>query len=196
MALSSIYAKEFRLLSKNNPKQFSIEISPCLFEDEKVFVTVELLVTLPRDYPIRSPICTVSSVKGVDKEHLKRCSEIIAESVKDNEKTICIFNICEAIKAYLVEINFEPKTMYEEMIERHKKQKEVEEIESESDVCHSEEEAEEDFVPDENWVTPCNRSNFEKWAKEFYAKIDSERMQRCLEDGKMTGKQIFEQKLF
>ncbi|MES1918873.1 hypothetical protein MHBO_000768 [Bonamia ostreae] len=199
--LKSIYFEEFELTG-TSPISFDIKLLPLSVQEEDSHVSLTLKIVFPSKYPEESPFSSIKSSLNIEEENLVKIEKIVNKIKNENKCSVCVFNICEEIKNFLVSINKAPQTDYEKMIERQNLKQNLIKINQNSKLDQNKKidenakinenskiEAESKKLFDSMNFLPgaiCDKANFKKWARSFYKKSDVEKMEL-----KITGKRYF-----
>lgn len=127
-ALQSIFEEEFSWISE--PTEFEVKLTPVVDDGVEVHVEAALYVKFVEDYPSEAiPEYTLRSVKGLSAPLLGDMKELAVKSSTEELGGPVIYNVCEALKDWLLEHN-EPgqddNSMYSVMM-RKEAAKEAEE---------------------------------------------------------------------
>jgi hypothetical protein len=127
-ALSAIFDTAFQVTSDAQPFEWKVKLLPVDCggdpdeEESQNHVGINLLVTVPLDYPEMSlPELDVKILKGLTEEHRMELAEIARTEAANNEGMPAIFAVCEVLREWLSDHNtkgLDDASMHAQMMRR------------------------------------------------------------------------------
>lgn len=131
-ALSAIFDTCFQVTSDTQPFEWNVKLLPVDCggdpgeEDSHNHVGINLLVTVPLDYPEMSlPELDVKILKGLTDEHAAELEEMARAEAANNEGMPAIFAVCEVLREWLSDHNtkgLDDASMHAQMMRRAKEE--------------------------------------------------------------------------
>jgi hypothetical protein len=181
-ALQSIYMDDFVLLEKNK-YEITLRNEP----EEEIQVQIKLSVEYPEKYP---EVLCYFSIESLDLTRTE-CENLLSnltEVMEENLGTgVLVFNLTTHIQDYLSQ--YSSKKEEENEFKKIQKEKE-EEKERLSKLNRFVKDSEIDFIEDGN---PVTLENFAQWKLQFDKEYLEKKEKK--ESKKLTGREIFEQKV-
>lgn len=127
-ALSAIFDTAFQVTSDTQPFEWTVKLVPVDCggdpdeEESQNHVGINLLVTVPLDYPETSlPELDVQILKGLTEEHRTELLRMATAEAANNEGMPAIFAICEVLREWLSDHNtrgLDDASMHAQMMRR------------------------------------------------------------------------------
>ena len=186
-AMQAVFMDDFELVS-NNPTTYRIKIYPSLGGEN--YVSVSMVVRYPPNYPDEAPNVCFVDADNISEDDIIDLTQMIYERVPEFIGMAMVYNLTEIVKDWLIDRNVpkvEEGSMYDEMMKRHQKAKELADAErEEKEVAAAKQE---NIDHPKNWGTPVTPETFAEWKKKF----DSEfHINEVVVRDKLTGKELFE----
>ncbi|KAL0482787.1 hypothetical protein AKO1_014235, partial [Acrasis kona] len=215
-ALESIYADSYQEVEKNLIK---INIYPYTVEsdDEINYVGLTLQITYPETYPEVKPEISIFSLKGLAKKETDELKKNLEQIAEDNLGTIMVFTLASSAQEWLLEHNDQKTAKRNEEIKQETGAYESEEEEEDeyeklmrekSQVSNNlTRYSENTQISAQTYVsqgTPVTKEIFNQWKEQFILERKEVREKLQQESntegqilyGKLTGREIFEQKKY
>ncbi|KRZ59705.1 Eukaryotic translation initiation factor 2-alpha kinase 4, partial [Trichinella nativa] len=137
LVLRAIYGKDFKVDEDGlndliHPKGFSVKLHPLVdmsgIEKPEIYVSVQMNVKYPKNYPAKLPMIEFSNLEGIGNEAMGKIKSIIYEMAEKKKGEVMIYELCIEVQEQLIPLNrpAEFHSFYDGMIHNNllKKQKE------------------------------------------------------------------------
>ncbi|XP_019725702.1 eIF-2-alpha kinase GCN2 [Hippocampus comes] len=136
-ALASIFEKDFQDLRQKDPWKVKRppEVHLCLRPKglnygQECYVTVELQVKCPPNYPDVPPELELLNVKGLSNDHLQTLQSELTKMAAARCGEVMIYELADHIQGFLSEHNKPPpRSFHDEMLKNHRRQQEKRDLE-------------------------------------------------------------------
>ncbi|KAK8822882.1 rwd domain containing protein [Blastocystis sp. ATCC 50177/Nand II] len=186
-AMQAVFMDDFELIS-SDPSTYKIKIVPVLGGEN--YVGVSMVVKYTPKYPDEIPnICFVDAI-NISDDDIINLTQMIYDKIPEFLGMAMVYNITEVVKDWLLDRNVpkqEEGSMYDEMIRRQQKAKELADAEAEKEAAAI---AEKNTIEHpKNWGTPVTPESFAAWKAKFESEMEKKEVKTV---EKLTGKELFE----
>lgn len=187
-ALEAIFDTAFRIVKPDQPFVWSVKLLPvdCDGDEEEEakqnHVALNLIVTLPLDYPDSLPELDVEIIKGLAEEQRRMILDLATDEAESNAGMPAVYAVCEAVKGWLADNNVrgqDDTSMYAQMMRRAKEEERskaqaerVFESQKKKEELTEAEKEEAAVLKRRAEGTPCNAESFAAWLIKFEEEME------------------------
>uniref|UniRef100_A0AAY4CI97 eIF-2-alpha kinase GCN2 n=1 Tax=Denticeps clupeoides TaxID=299321 RepID=A0AAY4CI97_9TELE len=125
-ALASIFGDDFEDIRVKQPPEVYLRLRPkALSNDQECYVTVELLVKCPPNYPDIPPELRLMNAKGLSNDKLQKLQTELVQLASVRCGEVMIYELADFVQGFLTEHNVPPScSFHEEMLKNQQRQQE------------------------------------------------------------------------
>ena len=181
--LQSIYQENFKKDDENN---FHIYLYPNSGENNLNKVGVLFTFSYNENYPEEMCQFSIQNLEGLIRDEIDDLKQELDQMAQEMKGNVYIFNLCSFIQEHLIKI-VEEQESEDVTLEKIKKEKELELSQINRFTKDSE------FNQNFTKGTQVTKENFAEWKSNFEKEVLYKKKE-IVNDTKLTGKQLFEQK--